>query len=70
MLKLELRRQAKGKINNLVDNVYYTPRRSESKDSRFKRSIKSALRNSTTNLEDFDVSGDNRLRFSAFISEN
>lgn len=67
-----MRRQAKGSLHNLVDSAYYTPRNKiDSKDSRIKRSIKSALRNSTTNLEDFDASSsENRIRFSAFIGED
>lgn len=71
-LKLELRRQAKGRVTNLADSVYFTPRmRGETKDNnKFRRSVKSAVRGSTTNLEDFNMPSDNRIRFTAFLTEN
>lgn len=45
--------------------------RGETKDNnKFRRSVKSAVRGSTTNLEDFNMPSDNRIRFTAFLTEN
>jgi len=50
--KLELRRQAKGRLYNInPESGYFTPRKNESRDSRYnKRIAKSAFRHSTANL--------------------
>ena len=64
-LKLELRRQAKSNLYNInPESGFFTPRKNDSRDTRYKRPVKSAFRHSTQNLN-----RNTEEKYSGFITE-